>query len=243
MSHADRGAHRPSPDTAALPTPLYPLFLKLEGQRVLLVGAGYLAMQKLDPLLAAGAHIHVVAPEVRDVFRTRASARYAQDVGRVTIETRAYDPADIAGARLVIAATDKPAVNHAVCAAARAAGVLVNVVDVIDACDFYTGGIVRRGPLTLVIGTNGAAPSLARHTRLWLEDTLPTALGDVAAWLGQTRPAALRAHPDFKSRARVLGGAVKAAATAIHAGTDSRTVLQALHNAVFARDANAERGA
>lgn len=181
-----------------LPLPLYPLFLKLEGERCLVVGGGALAAQKIEDLLTSGASVTVV---------TKAAGHQVQrlaDDGRVTLELRPFVDADVDACRVVIAATDDEVTNRKVHAAGRAANALVNVVDVVPLCDFYTGGVVRRGPLTVVIGTNGASPSMARRLRLHLEALLPDGLGRLATALGLARPRLLERYPSFKDRAKLL---------------------------------------
>lgn len=181
-------------------TPLYPLFLKLEGERALVVGAGRLAAEKAKELLACGARVVFVAPEI-DVGVRALAGEHAQDV---TVHARAFVDDDVDGARIVIAATDDTETNTRVHAAAVRAGALVNVVDVPPLCTFYTGGVVRRGPLTVVVGTSGASPSLARRVRLLLEEQLSPALAPLARALGAARPALLARYPEFKTRAAVL---------------------------------------
>jgi siroheme synthase-like protein len=183
---------------ARLPRPLYPLFLKLEGERCLVVGGGALAAQKIEDLLTSGAEVRVVTKTAGPEVQALANE------GRVALALRPFEDGDVAGCRVVIAATDDEATNRAVHAAGRAANALVNVVDVVPLCDFYTGGVVRRGPLTVVIGTNGASPSLARRLRLHLEDALPDGLGRLGTALGLARPRLLERYPSFKERAKVL---------------------------------------
>jgi siroheme synthase-like protein len=188
--------------TEALPPPLYPLFLKLEGTPCLVVGGGELAAQKIEDLLTSGAVVTVVTKAAGDAVQQLAAA------GRVALLLRPFEEGDAEGCRVVIAATDDEATNRAVHAAGRAAHALVNVVDVVPLCDFYTGGVLRRGPLTVVIGTNGASPSLARRLRLYLEEALPDGLGKLATALGRARPRLLERYPSFKARAKVLDGFV-----------------------------------
>lgn len=133
----------------------YPVFLDLAGVPVLLVGGGAVAERKLAGLVAAGAQVTVVAPLVRDgVAGTAAQVRQ-----------RPYAAGDCAGHRLVIAATDDPAVNVAVAADARAAGVWVNSADDPANCTFTLPAVVRRGSVVAAVGTGGASPALASHLR------------------------------------------------------------------------------
>ena len=147
---------------------LYPVFLKLAGLPVVVVGGGAVAAQKLDGLLAAGARVTVIAPEARDEVRRRA-----------TVIERAFQPSDLDGARWVVAAAT-PAVNREVAAAATARGLFVNAVDDPQAASAYLGGVVRRGEVEVAISTGGAAPALAGLLREALEAVLPH---DLEAWV------------------------------------------------------------
>ena len=144
---------------------LYPVFLKLDGLPVVVVGGGAVAASKLDGLLAAGARVTVVAPEVLPAIRTR-----------VPVVEAPFAPAHLDGARWVVAAAT-PEVNRQVAAAATARGLFVNAVDDPDVASAYLGGVVRRGGVELAISTAGAAPALAGLVREALEALLPDDLG------------------------------------------------------------------
>jgi precorrin-2 dehydrogenase/sirohydrochlorin ferrochelatase len=172
----------------------YPVALILDGKRCLVAGGGTIAEGKLDALLAAGALVTVVSPEVRPRVAALAAA------GRLALHRRPFQPADLDGAFLVIAATDDRAVNAAVARRARAAGILVNAVDDPPFCDFYAVSVVRRGNLQLAISTNGDSPAFARWLREQLDATLPPEYGDLLALLAEVRTE-LRARgpiPDYE---------------------------------------------
>src|SRR5262245_11912153 len=145
-----------------MPIP-YPVFLDLTGRRALIVGGGEIAASRVNGLLEAGARVRVVSPDVAAEIRRLAEG------GVITHEPRAFRDADVGGCAIVIAATDDRGVNASVARAARAHGVLVNVVDTPDDCDFYTPAVVRRGSLQIAISTDGKSPVLARHLREALE--------------------------------------------------------------------------
>ena len=159
----------------------YPIALDLAGKRCLVVGGGLIADGKLDALLAAGARVTLVSPEVRP----RIAARAAEH--RVELHRRPYRSSDVEGAFLVIAATDDRAANAAVAADARAAGILVNAVDDIPNCDFFAVALVRRGDLQLAISTNGRSPAFARWMREQLDEAIPAEYADLLAVLGEVR--------------------------------------------------------
>jgi uroporphyrin-III C-methyltransferase/precorrin-2 dehydrogenase/sirohydrochlorin ferrochelatase len=152
---------------------LLPLFLKLSGRRVLLVGAGRVAASKLEQLLAAGADVRVVAPVV-DAAIARAG---------VPIDRRRFEARDLDGVWLVVAAAT-PDANRDVAAAADARQIFVNAVDDPVNASAYLGGVVRRDGVTVAISTNGEAPALAGLLRQALDALLPR---DLAAWIAESR--------------------------------------------------------
>lgn len=156
---------------------LLPIFLNLAGRRVLLVGAGPVAVSKLETLRATGADLHVVAPDIRPEIAEAAAA------GAVTVAQRAFDPRDLRDAWLVIAAAT-PEVNRAVADAARAHRVFVNAVDDPANASAYLGGVVRRDGITLAISSRGDAPGLTGLLREALDAVLPR---DLRLWMDEAR--------------------------------------------------------
>ena len=138
----------------------YPIVLNLSGRRAVVVGGGEVALRKARALADAGAEVRVVAPEF--------TAGFAED-GRFECLAARYEKRHLEGALVAVAATDDEAVNRCVAEDARSAGVLVNVVDRPELCDFIVPAQVRRGDLLIAISTGGAAPSLARRLRVRLE--------------------------------------------------------------------------
>jgi uroporphyrin-III C-methyltransferase/precorrin-2 dehydrogenase/sirohydrochlorin ferrochelatase len=148
---------------------LAPLFLKLAGRPVLVVGGGAMAAAKLAPLLRAGAAVRVVAPEVRPEIAWSG----------VPVARRPFAPADLDGAWLAVAAAT-PEVNRAVAAEAERRRIFVNAVDDPASASAYAGGVVRRGGVTVAISTDGRAPALAGLLREGIEALLPERLD---AWV------------------------------------------------------------
>jgi len=158
---------------------LLPVFLNLTGRQVVLVGAGHVATAKLRQLLAAGATVRVVAPDVtREIWQTALSAE-----SEVTLLQRPFEPKDLDGAWLVVAAAT-PDVNRQVSEAAEARRIFVNAVDDPANASAYLSGVVRRDGVTLAISTSGAAPALAALLREALDALLPR---DLASWVWQAR--------------------------------------------------------
>jgi uroporphyrin-III C-methyltransferase/precorrin-2 dehydrogenase/sirohydrochlorin ferrochelatase len=145
----------------------FPIFLRLSGRAVLVVGGGAVAAGKLRALLDAGARVTVVAPDVRPELAQPG----------VEIVRREFQPDDLAGQWLAIAAAP-PHVNRQVATAAEERRIFVNAVDDAASASAYLGGIVRKGGVTLAISTAGRAPALAGLLREALEAVLPAEVGD-----------------------------------------------------------------
>ena len=154
---------------------VFPVFLKLAGRRVLVVGGGPVAASKLRGLLDAEATVVVVAP---DVVPEIAAAP-------VEILRRPFLPEDLEGISFVVAAAP-PDVNREVAAAAHPRGLFVNAVDDMENATAYMGAIVRRAGVTMALSTDGEAPALAGLMREALEALLPD---DLDAWVSSAREA------------------------------------------------------
>ena len=141
---------------------LFPIFVKLEGHRVLLVGAGPVGESKVGGLLSAGAAVTVVAPEATPEIQKLANT------GTISWHRRTFEPGDLDGVRLVIAAVPRD-VAASIYQEAHRRGILVNSVDDPDNCDFYYPAVVNRGDLQIAISTAGHSPALAQRIRIELE--------------------------------------------------------------------------
>lgn len=165
------------------PWPFFPLSLRLEGRRVLVVGGGEVAARKLRLLLKTGALVEVAARELN------AEVSAWADLGRLAWLGSDFEPAMLAGCRLVIAATDDRALNRAVADAAERLGIPVNVVDDPGLSSAITPSIVDRAPLLVAISSAGSAPVLARRLRERIEALLPAGYGRLAQFMGAQRDA------------------------------------------------------
>lgn len=177
---------------------LLPIFLKLEGRRCLVVGAGAVALDKISSLLKTGARLHVVAPEVKAEIRALAND------GIIELSQRAFEATDLDHADMVIAATDQPDVNAAVYRGAVERGVLCNSVDDIPNCDFFFGSVVHRGQLQIAISTAGESPALAQRLRREIDAQLPEDLGRWLDQMGELRRDVLATHPRGEERRLLL---------------------------------------
>ena len=159
---------------------MYPAFLRLAGRRVVLVGGGRVAAGKLHGLIAEGAQVTVVAPEIRAELEQPG----------VVLVRRGFEDADLQGAWYVVAAAP-PDVNRLVLEAAERRQLFVNAVDDPPHATAYAGGVVRRDGVTIAISTDGRAPALAGLLREALDAWLP---GDLGEWMS----AADQARRDWK---------------------------------------------
>ncbi len=162
-------------------TSLFPMFVKLEGRRCLVIGAGLVAEGKIASLLETGARVLVVA--------TRALPSIAQwaEQGLIELQLRPFAAEDLSGMFLAVVATSSAELNVEIYSEAQRRGVLCNVVDVPKLCDFYYPAIVRRGDLQIAISTNGQSPALAKRLREQLEQQFGPAYAEWVAELGATR--------------------------------------------------------
>jgi siroheme synthase-like protein len=146
------------------------------------------AARKVEGLLASGALVTVVAPEVVDAIRSwEADPTAGGTTGSLTIETRPYRSPEAADYRLVITATGRPEVDHAVFADADAAGVWVNSADDVDNCSFLLPAVHRAGTVTVAVSTGGASPALAGWLRSRVAATLDFDVAMVAELLDEAR--------------------------------------------------------
>ena len=152
----------------------FPIFLATEGRRIVLSGGGGAALAKLRLLLKTPARIEVFATDPAPEIVAWS------DAGKVVLHTRPLTAGDLEGAALFYAADEDAAEDARTAALAHQAGALVNVVDNLDDSDFITPAIVDRDPVTVAIGTEGAAPVLARAIKADLEARLPVTLGALA---------------------------------------------------------------
>jgi uroporphyrin-III C-methyltransferase/precorrin-2 dehydrogenase/sirohydrochlorin ferrochelatase len=177
---------------------MLPIFVKLDGRRCLLVGAGNVALDKIGSLLKTGLKLRVVAPEARDEIKQLAVE------GKLEWFQRAFEDSDIDGNLLVIAATNSPEVNALVHRGSVERGILSNSVDDIPNCDFYFGSVVNRGDLQIAISTGGQSPAVAQHLRREIDEQLPADLGPWLESLGQLRREVLETHPGGEARKSLL---------------------------------------
>lgn len=160
---------------------LFPMFVKLAGRQVLVVGAGAVAEAKIRGLLDTGARLRVVALQANPAVREWA------DADAIGLEERAFAPADLDDVFLVVAATSSRQLNELIFGEAQRRGILCNVVDVPELCDFFYPAVVRRGDLQIAISTAGQSPLLAQRIRKRLEQQFGPKYAEWVAELGKLR--------------------------------------------------------
>ena len=172
----------------------FPIFLRVEGGVVVIVGGGDEALAKARLLGQSSAHLRIVATDVEPSLNTWIAAN------GVELIDAEYSPFHLEGARLVFAATGSEAMDRRIVEDARKAGIPVNAVDRPDLCDFYTPAIVNRAPLAVAIGTEGAGPVLAQIVRARIDQLLSPSLGPLATLATAFRETADRVLPKGNSR-------------------------------------------
>jgi siroheme synthase-like protein len=175
-------------------TAYYPIYLQLQDRPCVAVGGGKIAEGKVEGLLAAGAQVTVVSPELTPHLQGLVDQNEIRHLARL------YQPGDLAGAFVVICATDQPEINHQVWQEASAHGQLVNVVDDPPRCNFIAPAIVRKGDLTIAISTGGKAPALAVRLKEHLQRGIGPEYERFLELAGQLREPLSQHVPDFEAR-------------------------------------------
>lgn len=167
-----------------------PIFLQINDRQCLVVGGGTTALRRIEQLIEAGARVHAISTRFSDKLIAMANS-----TDMLRLETREYTSIDLSSYTLAVAATDQAEVNQLLYDDAIRAGIPVNVVDEPALCTFISPAVVRRGQMTIAIGTSGACPSLSSRVRRELQESYPEwyasyihALGNVREWLKQRCP-------------------------------------------------------
>ncbi|MEY4934939.1 MAG: hypothetical protein RIS64_1298 [Bacteroidota bacterium] len=152
---------------------LFPIFVKMEQFRVLIVGGGAVGLEKLTAILrnSPATPLTLVAPEILEEIQN-----YALSFPKVVLKAKNFELSDLNEQNFVIAATDDKILNTEIKKAATQKGILTNVADTPDECDFYLASIVQKGDLKIAISTNGKSPTIAKRLKEVLNAVLPTEL-------------------------------------------------------------------
>jgi siroheme synthase-like protein len=178
---------------------LFPIFLKLRGRAALVVGGGAMAALRVKQLMNAGALVTVIAPAVCVEMESVAKAR------SINLIRREFGPADLGkGYFIVVGATNDPAVQRSVAEGAERCGILYNIVDAPERCNFFTPAVVERGDLTVAICSEGQSPVLSGRLRRILDEALPKEAGEWTALLGELRERLKEVFPGDLEKRRAL---------------------------------------
>ena len=181
-----------------MPASYYMACLDLTGRRVLVVGGGTVALEKVHGLLAAGAAVTVVAPQITPEL---------EELG-VTVVRRGYRAEDLDGVFLVVAATSTTSVNRRVFRDAEARSLLCNVVDVPELCSFILPAVHRHEPIAIAVSTGGASPALAQHLRDRIAEVVRPEHAELADRLRTLRPWAKSHLATYEERKAYFAGIV-----------------------------------
>ncbi len=178
----------------------FPAFLKLDDRKVLLVGGGHIAAEKLEKLLDFTRDITVVAPDISE------SVAQEADKHGLTIFRRPFEMADLEGVFMVIVAVDDLALQKAIYDACQSRHILCNSVDSVDYCDFIFPSYTKKGDLTVAFSTSGVSPSVAKYLRRAIESYIPDAIAEFLVEMKRLRASL----PKGKARMQKLDAKAKA---------------------------------
>ncbi|MEA2239374.1 MAG: precorrin-2 dehydrogenase [Thermoanaerobaculia bacterium] len=184
--------------------PYYPIYIDIEDRAVLIVGGGNVCARKAETMMRYGARVTIVSPDV-----TEEIAGWERD-GKLVLQRKRYEDADLEGASIVIASTDDPCVNARVARDCRRRRIPVNVVDVTHLCEFIVPAIIEKGSVQIAISTGGKSPALGRTLKEELQRTIGPEYAEVNDLLGTLRKSAKRVLPTDVDRKHFFDGIIAA---------------------------------
>lgn len=179
-------------------TNLYPINLKIENQLCLVVGGGPVAERKVGSLLACGARIRLVSPEITPQLEAWA------EQGQLDLSRRPYEPADLSEVQLVFVATNHESLNRDIAEACGTRGLWVNVADAPEQSNFFVPSVIRRGKLNIAVSTSGASPLLAARIRRQLEHQFGPEYQEFLELLTEAREQVLSQVADIEQRKKIF---------------------------------------
>ena len=182
----------------------FPFFMELEGKRGVVAGGGKVAARKVEKLLMFGPMLTVIAPVIEACVRRQGELLQKDAAASLQFIERAFLMEDLSDADFVIAATDDEGLNGRIAQYCRAERIPVNVVDDKDKCTFLFPALVKEGPLTVGIVTEGKSPAASSWVRQEIADMLPEGIGDIIDLLGRIRPAVLQMGLEEEARKRLF---------------------------------------
>lgn len=166
----------------------FPFFVELEGRRGVIVGGGKVASRKVEKLLWFGADLTVIAPDIETCVKKQGELLQEDAAGSLHFRERAFLLEDLQEADFVVAATDDEALNGRIADYCKERRIPVNVVDDREKCTFFFPALVKDGPLTVGISTDGKSPFASAWVRREIAEMLPEGIGRTIDLLGQLRP-------------------------------------------------------
>ncbi len=209
-------------DEIRRPVP-YPISLNLDKVPCLVVGGGTVALRKVEALIASGARVTVVSPQVLPEIEA------LEEVELIKSEFR---PRDLEGKFLVVSATDDRSVNEAVAKAAGRRSMLVNVVDIPELCNFYVNSQVRRGDLAISISTGGASPALSKRIRKELERQYGEEYAGFLLLMREYRPMIISEVADPERRRKIFERLANARIEKIYREQGEAAARKAIEDAI-----------
>jgi uroporphyrin-III C-methyltransferase / precorrin-2 dehydrogenase / sirohydrochlorin ferrochelatase len=176
---------------------LYPVFLKMQHQPILIVGGGRVAEQKINSLLETKSDITVIAPEISPAIMKLVEEE------RIHLRQREFRDGDVGGFFIVIGATDDRKTQERIYSEARSKGIQVNIVDVPELCTFYLSSVFQKGDLKIAVSTNGKSPTLGKIIRNKIRNEFSNGYPELLERLGEIRPDVQNTFPDFESRKKL----------------------------------------
>ena len=182
---------------------LFPIFLKLETLSLLIVGGRYVGLEKLEAVLAnsPATKIKIVAGEFNEELR-----EVAKQYDTITLVEKEFEETDLDGAQLVILGTNNNDLNAEIIKMTKARGLLCNVADKPDLCDFYLSSVVQKGDLKIAISTNGKSPTVAKRIKEFLNEEIPNSIQEVLENMGAIRD---KLKGDFEHKVKSLNEVTK----------------------------------
>ncbi len=214
---------------------LFPVFVKLEELRLLIVGGGNVGLEKLQTVLqnSPSTAITLVAPDINSPIR-----ELAEQHPNIRLLERPWQPNDLDSADIAIVATGDRTVSETIARHARTRGILLNVADTPDLCDFYLGSIVRRGNLKIAISTNGKSPTVAKRLKEEIGNMIPD---EMDAVLDNMQTIRTHLNGDFAEKVRRLNELTSVLATSPDTGNPARTTAPPPDDLTTVRTAKQER--
>ena len=213
-----------------------PIFFNIKNRHCVVIGGGDVAMRKVSMLLKASAAVTIYSPEICHELQDFVSAK------KIKFVQTNFEPNQLAGACMVIAATDDEAVNSAVSVAAKAQNIPVNVVDAPDLCTFTMGSIIDRSPVVIAVSSEGNAPVLARYIRAKIETMLPATYGRIADIAGEFREQVKAKFATTQARRIFWEGILQGPVVERVLSGQEQAARELLQNILDGTDATANKG-